>query len=84
MGENILKVQVYSCLFLNHINTTQTTPLFTNIDKPSDMRGPKDFVKAAHEGAARPVEVILLGQEHQLVAFAVDTEIKFISLELAL
>ena len=72
MGENILKVQVYSCLFLNHINTTQTTPLFTNIDKPSDMRGPKDFVKAAHEGAARAVNVVLLIWKHQFGPPAVN------------
>ena len=47
------------------------------------MRAPEDLVKAAHEGAAGPVEVILLGQEHQLVAFAVDTEINFASIQLA-
>ena len=58
--------------------------LVTNVDEPPEVGAPEDLVKAAHEGAARPVEVILLGQEHQLVAFAVDTEIKFISLELAL
>jgi hypothetical protein len=64
-------LQVSQFYELNH-RAIACSCFLTNVHETPEMGGPEELVQAAHVGAAGALEVVRLGQQHQLVALAVD------------